>query len=212
MTLHVDAQGQVNGFFDDHLVLPDFDDNTVLINGRVNCIQGPGLPLDDLLYDRISDLLDQGCRDISVVHFLGCGDDLPGGHALGIQEENLFIHRCESALVLLDQLRLEATCSICRGVQLKLAFFGLQDFADIAIAVIAGVGLLILAEAQMIFEFRIQRSFDRDFGQHLPELVEVILSFDIFSGSLSNRLLDFPGFARHANSVKLDFTRFTRHF
>lgn len=92
MALHVDTQGEVYGFVDDPLVLPDFDDNTVQINDGVNGIQRPGLPLDDLLYNRTGDLGNQGCRYIGTLHFLEGGDDLASAHSLGVQEQDLVIH------------------------------------------------------------------------------------------------------------------------
>jgi hypothetical protein len=48
--------------------------------------------------------------------------------------------------------------------------------------------LLTLSDAQVILKFRVQRCFDRNFSQHLPELVEVILALDVFGCRLSHRL------------------------
>ena len=116
VAFHVDAQGQINGLVDDLPVLPDFDDDAVQIHDGVNGIQGSRLPLDDLLDNRIGDFRNQGCRYVGVVHFLERGDNLPGSHALCVQEQDFVIHRGESALVLFDQLGLEAAGPVAWSV------------------------------------------------------------------------------------------------
>jgi hypothetical protein len=71
-----------------------------------------GLPFDHLLNDRIGHLGNQCGRDVCPVHLLEGADDLAGGHALRIQEQEFVIHGGEAALVLLHQLRLKATSAI----------------------------------------------------------------------------------------------------
>ncbi len=46
----------------------------------------------------------------------------------------------------------------------------------------------MLGKAKMISQFSIECCLDRDPGQHLPKLVEIFFSFDVFSGRLGYRL------------------------
>jgi hypothetical protein len=56
------------------------------------------------------------------------------------------------------------------------------------VAAVARVGLLMSGKAQMIIQLSIQSRLDRYLGQHLPELVEVILCLDILGSRLSDCL------------------------
>lgn len=56
LTFNIDTQHQEQGFVDDAAVLPDFQDDTVKINNRIDCIQWSVLPFDNLLHDGIGDL------------------------------------------------------------------------------------------------------------------------------------------------------------
>ena len=69
---------------------------------------------------------------------------------MGVQEDNLVVHRGKTTLVLFYQPWFEAAGSIAWGVQLKLAFLGLQGLAGVAIAVVVRFGLLVPGKAQMI--------------------------------------------------------------
>ncbi|SSI83056.1 Uncharacterised protein [Acinetobacter baumannii] len=55
LAFDVDAQSQKHGFIDDATVLPDLKDNTVKVNNRIDGIQWPVLPLNNLLHDGVSD-------------------------------------------------------------------------------------------------------------------------------------------------------------
>ncbi|MEE9357736.1 MAG: hypothetical protein V3U62_05395, partial [Sedimenticolaceae bacterium] len=74
------------------------------------------------------------------------------------------------------------------GIQFKLAIFRLQGLAGRAVAAITRFGLLMLGKAKMISQFSIEYCLDRDPGQHLPKLVVIFFSFDVFSGRLGYRL------------------------
>ncbi len=64
---------------------------------------------------------------------------------------------------------------------------GLEGLRD-DIAIVVSFGLLMPGEAQMIVQFDVERSLDCNLGEHLPELVEVGFSLDVFGGCLRNRL------------------------
>lgn len=170
------------------LVLPDFDHNAVQVNDRVNRIQWSRLPFDHLLDDGIRDLGNQRGRYIGTVHFFEGAHDLASRHALRVQEQNLVVHRRETALMLLHQLWLEAAGPVTRGGQLKRAVLGLQGLVGNAVAIVVRVGLLVLVEAEMIVQLRVQRRFNRDLGQHLPECVEVFFRLDVLRRRLGDCL------------------------
>jgi hypothetical protein len=51
-------------------------------------------------------------------------DDLPGTHAAGVHRDHLVVEAGEPALILGDQLRIEAGLSVARDLQLQLAGVG----------------------------------------------------------------------------------------
>ena len=89
----IDAQGQVDRFVDHLLVLADFDHDAIQVDDGVNRIQRTRLPFHDPLHHSFCDFGDQGGRDVGVVHLLESGDDLPGGHTLGVEAQDLVVHR-----------------------------------------------------------------------------------------------------------------------
>lgn len=99
---------------------------------------------DNLLDDGIGYFGDQCRRDIRVVHFLEGGDDLPRGHALGVQAVDLVIHGREPGLVLAHNLRLEAAVAVSWHVDIKRAILGQQRLAGIAVAAVGIVRRLML--------------------------------------------------------------------
>jgi hypothetical protein len=102
MSFHVNAKRQVNGFVDDLLILPDFDDNTIQIDYRIDRVERPCLSFNDLLNDGVVNLRDERLRDISAIHLFEGRDDLTGCHALRVEKQDLVINRREATLVLFD--------------------------------------------------------------------------------------------------------------
>ncbi len=104
---------------------------------------------------------------------------LAGRHALGVQEQDLIVHRVKAALMLLHQLRFEAAGSVTWCGQLKLAVLSLQRLVRNAVTVVVRLGLFMLVEAEMIIHCRVQRCLNGYLGQHLPELVEIVFLINL---------------------------------
>lgn len=136
-TIKVNAEGQIDCLVDDLLILPDFDNNAVEINNRINSIQGPVLLLYHAVNDRLSDFGNQRCRDIGTVHFFKCSNDIAGAHSFGVQRENLVIKMGETSLPFFNNLRLELSITVTRCFNLDLAMATDQALTAMTISVVA---------------------------------------------------------------------------
>src|SRR2546422_166454 len=66
-------------------------------------------------------------------------DDLPRTHAAGVHRNDFVVETREAALVLSDQLRVEAGLAITRDLQLDLASIGNNPLLSITITPVAGL-------------------------------------------------------------------------
>jgi hypothetical protein len=64
-TVDVDADGNVSGLVADLMTVANLDHQGVEVDDRVDRVQGPALPFQDLLEHRVGDLADRS-REISV--------------------------------------------------------------------------------------------------------------------------------------------------
>ncbi len=85
MVVQVDAQGKVNGFVDNALILADFHHNAIEINDGINFIQWPRLPFLHLFQDVVGDAGNQCGRYLYVIQFVQGGDDIASAHAATVQ-------------------------------------------------------------------------------------------------------------------------------
>src|ERR1700693_1693590 len=90
-------------------------------------------------------------------------DDLAGAHAAGVHRDDLVVETREPALVLGDQLRIEAGLAVARHLQLDRP--GVGDDALPAVAVTPVAGLLA---TQMMVHLGVQHPF----GQRLLQIIE----------------------------------------
>lgn len=136
----VDTRREDDGFVYYAAILADFYDNAVHINNAIQRIQLPVLPLRNLLFDGVGDFRYQHGRHIRVVHLFEGGDDFAGGHAFGVEGENLAVHLRDARLVLLKSAAVQryshghAVCSALSCRHRKAAFLtnshcGYQSFS-----------------------------------------------------------------------------------
>ncbi len=149
----VDTRREDDGFVYYAAILADFYDNAVHINNGIQRIQLPVLPLRNLLFDGVGDFRYQRGRHIRVVHLFEGGDDCAGGHAFGVEGENLAVHLRNTRLVLLKSAAVQryshghAVCSALSCRHRKAAFLtnshcGYQSFSGGVFLVPGMVGQL----------------------------------------------------------------------
>ena len=120
MAFDVNIQSKEDGFIYYTAILAGFHRNAVHINNGIQRIQLSVLPLSDLLFYGVGDLRYQRGRHIRVVHFFEGGDDFTGGHAFGVEGQNLAVDLRNAPLVLLNQLRFKGI-SRSRGVLISIS-------------------------------------------------------------------------------------------
>ena len=91
-------------------------------------------------------------------------DDLPGAHAAGVHRNDLLVETRKAALVLGDQLWIEARLAITRHLQLELP--GISDDRLPAITITPVAGLFLAG--QMMIHLGVQHPF----GQCLLQIIE----------------------------------------
>ncbi len=100
-------------------------DDAVEIDNRPDRLQRPRPPSGHLRVEVLGDFRDERSGDFHVVQVLYDLLNVPRGHSLGVQGQNLFIEARHAPLVLADQLRLESPVPI--------AWRGNREFAQIAL-------------------------------------------------------------------------------
>ena len=68
MTLHVNADRQVNRFSPNAAGVTDFDMDAIEIDDRIHCIERPGLPLLYFIHDTVSDRGNKRRRHFCAIH------------------------------------------------------------------------------------------------------------------------------------------------
>lgn len=128
LTFGINTQHEENGFVNDRTVVTNLYHDTLKINNGIERLQGPILPLAHLLFNPVGDFRYQRRRDISIVHFFKCGDDLTGRHTFGVKGQNLAVYLCNTRLVFLYELRLEGIFTVTWRVQLDFAVIAQKGF------------------------------------------------------------------------------------
>src|SRR3954451_13465293 len=100
----------------DQGLLADLHPQGVKEDQRVDRIEWAGLLSGDLVQNGICDGADQVRRDLDAIQLAQMPDDLPGAHAPGVHRDHLVVEAGEPALVLGNQLRIEAGLAIARDL------------------------------------------------------------------------------------------------
>lgn len=148
----VDAQGQVHRPGLDLALGPELQVDGVQADHRPDRIQGPALPGLDLIEGRVCDLRDQGRGDLNVVQLLQVRLHLAGGHAPGVQGQNLLVEAGQPDLTLADGLGLELAVAIAGSVDIEFAVAVDDPLGCLAVAGVTGAVALrrVLAVAEVI--------------------------------------------------------------
>src|SRR4051812_20224335 len=163
-----DAQGDVDRLVPDQAFIADLDPERVEEDQRVDRLQRPGLPGRDLLEHRVRHRADQVRRDLDAVELAQVADDLPRAHAPGVHRDDLVVEAWEAALVLGDQLRVEARLPVPGDLELDLAGVGEDALAAVAVAAVAG-----LLTTEMMIHLRVQRPLGQCLLQAVEEAVRI---------------------------------------
>ena len=99
--------------------------------------------------------------------------DLAHGHAAGVERQDLFIEASPAGLVLGDQLRLEGAVPVAGNFNRQMAEVAFERLLALAVAGVASsVGdQFVLAVAEMLGQFGIERLLDQQLGQLLEQAV-----------------------------------------
>ena len=132
------AERDMDRLVADQGLVADLHPQRVKEDQRVDRLERAGLPGGDLVQDGIRDRADQVGRDLDAIQLAQVPDDLAGAHAPGVHRDHLVVEAGEAALILGDQLRIEAGLAIARDLQVQLAGVGHHRLAAIAVAAVAG--------------------------------------------------------------------------
>ena len=158
-----DPERHVDGLVADQGLLADLHPQRVKEDQRIDRLQRAGLPSRDLVQDGIRDSADEIGRDLDTIKLAQVPDDLARAHASGVHRDHLVVEAREAALVLGDQLGIEAGLPVARDLQIQLAAVGEDRLAAIAVAAVAR-----LLTSEMMVHLGIQRAL----GERLLQLVE----------------------------------------
>jgi tetratricopeptide (TPR) repeat protein len=117
--------------------IADLDPQCVEEDQRIGRLQRARLPGGDFLEHRVGHRADQVRRDVNAVEIAQMADDLAGAHAAGVHRDDLVVEPRKAALVLGDQLRVEACLAVARHRQLDLAGIGDDRLLAITISPVA---------------------------------------------------------------------------
>ena len=153
----------MNRLVADQPFVADFDPQGIKENQRIGRFQRSGLPGSDLLQHRVGDHADKIGRDLDAVELAQMAHDLAGAHAARVHRNDLVVETRKAALVLGNQLRVEAGLAVAGHLQLDRAGIGDDTLPAIAVAPIAG-----LLAGQMMVHLGIQHPL----GQRLLQIIE----------------------------------------
>ncbi len=91
MAFAVDSQGQVYGFIYHMVILPNFNNNTIKVNNRIDIIQWSVLPGVNLINHCVGHFGNKSSRNLCIVHLFECCNDITGGHTFCIKRQDLVI-------------------------------------------------------------------------------------------------------------------------
>src|SRR5215217_2175958 len=143
LVISPNPERHVDGFVADQGLLADLHPQRVKEDQRVDRLERADLPGRDLVQDGICDGADQVGRDLDAIQLTQVPDDLAGAHAARVHRDHLVVEARKAALILGDQLRIEAGLAVARDLQIELAGVGDHRLAAIAVAAVAAVARLL---------------------------------------------------------------------
>lgn len=146
-----------------HAFVADLDPDSVEKDQRVNPIKRPLLSGRDLVKHCVGHRADQIGRDVDAIRLVEVSGDLPRAHAARIHRHDLIIEARKIALILGDQLRIEARLTIAWHIDRQLAGVGHRGLPTVAVACVADT---VLAGEAMV-HLGVQRALDQRLLQRI---------------------------------------------
>ncbi len=167
LAVHPDRQRQITSASLHAPAVADLQDHAVQEHHRVDVLERPALPSASVVHDRIGDPANQVTSHFDAVDLGQVRFDIPGRKAPGVEGEDLLVEPLKTPLTLLDDLRLEATITIPRGVDLHRPVLGHQRLWRTPIASVARAAgrLEMRLIPQMVSELDLHRSLDQPLRQ-----------------------------------------------
>ena len=134
--LDPDTDRQVGVLVANRALVADLDHDRVEPDDQVELLQRPGLPLLDILEDRVGDTADRVAPDLDTVDLLQVLRDLPRRHAACVHRDDLVVEARETALVFRHDLGLEAAVPVAGKIDLDRPMVGDQRLRRPAVAAI----------------------------------------------------------------------------
>src|SRR3954453_3833064 len=147
----------------DQGLLADLHPQGVKEDQGIDRLEWAGLPGRDLVQNGIRDGADQVGRDLDAIQLAQVPDDLAGAHTPRVHRDHLIGETRKAALILGDQLRVEAGLPVAGDLQIELAGVGDHRLATISIAAVAR-----LLAGEMMIHLGIQDAL----GERLFQAVE----------------------------------------
>ncbi len=167
LAVHPDRQRQITSASLHAPAVADLQDHAVQEHHRVDVLERPALPSASVVHDRIGDPANQVTSHFDAVDLGQVRFDIPRRKAPGVEGEDLLVEPLKTPLTLLDDLRLEATITIPRGVDLHRPVLGHQRLWRTPIASVARAAgrLEMRLIPQMVSELDLHRSLDQPLRQ-----------------------------------------------
>ena len=105
---------------------PEFDEDAVEIDHRVERIERALLPQFDLGQNGVGDFANQRGADLDLVELFEFGLNVPRAQASRVERQDTLIESSQSALMFLDELRLKVPLTIPWYVEGNLAQLALE--------------------------------------------------------------------------------------
>ena len=134
VALNGEAQRQIDRLVADHPLVADFDPERVENDDRINLVQGPVLPVPNLVHDFIGDPRNQIRRHADAIQLLQVTPDFAHRHAARVHRYDLVIETLEAPLALLDDLRGEAGVAVAGHRDRHLAILAGQLLRAVPVA------------------------------------------------------------------------------
>src|SRR5680860_1711479 len=130
----VDTDGDVRGLVPHRVRVLDLHHQRVEVDDRIERVQRPGLPLLELLGDRLGDVGDRLVGQVGAQRPSQVVTDVAHRHPARIQRDDHLVQAAEPALTLGHQMRLEGRRPVPRNVQPELPDLAGDGLGGAAIA------------------------------------------------------------------------------
>jgi transposase-like protein len=171
-----DPERDVHGLVADRAFVPHLDPQGIEENERIDGFERPGLPSRDLLQHGIRDGADEVRRDVDAIEFAQMAHNLARAHAASVHRHDLIVETWKAALILGDELRIEAGLPVPRDLELEPTGLGRHRLAAIAIPAVA-----VFVGREMMVHLGIQGPLGQRFLQGIEQAIRIKSCFGLGS-------------------------------